>query len=97
MQKKTKKESTLKIWNVTPDQLSPFEKAEHWANTFLANMITLNLVQELVETSEEARAGYLDRSLPKDVRIEALKSGKEANDQLKVIATINEIVYGISA
>jgi len=94
---KTKKENNLKESNLTSDQLSPFEKAEHWANTFAANLITFKLVQDLIETSEEARVGYLDRSLPKEVRIEALKSGREANDQLKVIATINEIVYGISA
>lgn len=76
--------------------LTPFEQAALNAYDIATGLAALALVQELVQQGDEARIGYLDRSLPSDVRAEALKSDREANQQLALVAAA-QAICGISA
>ena len=76
--------------------ITPMEAAALNAYDFAVGLAAIAMVQELIKQGDEARVGYLDRSLPKDVRTEALKSGRDASQQLALVAAA-QAICGISA
>ena len=81
---------------VNVEDLSPFERAQVNVEEMCAGFALCQVIQELITKSEECRIGVLDRSLPDDVRKEAIKEMRSVNQQLSLIATLNEIQFGIS-
>jgi hypothetical protein len=81
---------------ISSTSITPMEAAALNAYDFAVGLAALALVQELVQQGDEARIGYQDRSLPFSVRTEALKSDREANQQLALVAAA-QAICGISA
>ena len=76
--------------------ITPLEEAALNAYDFAMGIAATALIQDLVKQGDEARLGYRDRSLPREVRAEALRSGREANQQLALVAAA-QAACGISA
>ncbi len=77
--------------------LTKLEEAILDAQDIAAGLAISARVQELVERSTECRLGYLDRELPSEIRTEALRESRSINQQLALVATLNEINHGIEA
>ncbi len=76
--------------------LPPFERAKHNIQEIASGLAISARLHNLVRQGEESRDGYLDRSLPKSVRIEALRTGREANSAIALYAEVQSLL-GISA
>ena len=76
--------------------LTPLEQAVLNAHELTIGLTACTIVADLIARGDEAQAGYLDRDLPSDVRAEAMRSGREANESLSLVATVREML-GISA
>jgi hypothetical protein len=76
--------------------LTPLEQAVLNAYELAVGLAAHTIVSDLIIKGDESRNGYLDRDLPKDVRAKALRSGREANESLALVATARELL-GISA
>ena len=76
--------------------ITPLEQAALNAYDFAVGLAATALIQDLVRQGDEARIGYQDRSLPREIRAEALRSGREANQQLALVAAA-QAACGISA
>jgi len=78
----------VELTNLENNILSVYELA--------AGLAALALVKDLIERGDEARLAYSDLELPRDVRVEALRDGREANQALALVAAAQEVA-GISA
>ena len=76
--------------------ITPIEAAALNAYDFAIGLAAIAMVQELIKQGDEALIGFQDSSQPFAVRTEALKSGREANQQLALVAAA-QAVCGISA
>ena len=81
---------------ISTDSITPLEVAALNAYDFAVGLGVMALIQDLVKQGDEARIGARDRSLPHDVRAEALRSGRDANQQLDLVA-VAQAACGISA
>ena len=81
---------------ISTDSITPLEVAALNAYDFAVGLGVMALIQDLVKQCNEARIGARDRSLPDEVRAQALRSGREANQQLALVAAA-QAVCGISA
>tara|TARA_E500000331_G_scaffold44294_1_gene36994 strand:- start:7649 stop:7912 length:264 start_codon:yes stop_codon:yes gene_type:complete len=78
------------------ETLSPFERAQLNIDEMCAGFALCQVISDLIEKSEECKAGLRDLELPREVRAEALKESRLVNQQLALIASLNEIQFGIS-
>ncbi len=76
--------------------LTPIEDQMLNAQELAAGLAATAMIQNLIREGEEARIGVFDRTLPAEVRAEAMKDSRRVNDTLKLITTMQEI-SGISA
>jgi len=76
--------------------LTPIEHRILNAQALAAGLAATVMVEELIRKGEEARIGVIDRSLPHDVRAQAMKESREVNDTLKLIASV-QALSGICA
>ncbi len=76
--------------------LTPIEDQMLNAQELAAGLAATAMIQNLIREGEEARIGVFDRTLPDEVRAEAMKDSRRVNDTLKLITTMQEI-SGISA
>ena len=81
---------------VDVETLSPFEQAQFNIDEMCAGFALCNVILDLIKQSEECQAGVKDRTLPREVRAEALKQSRLVNQQLMLIALLNESQFGIS-
>ena len=81
---------------ISTDSITPLEVAALNAYDFAVGLGVMALIQDLVKQGNEAGIGARDRSLPDEVRAQALRSGREANQQLALVAAA-QAVCGISA
>ena len=81
---------------ISTDSITPLEVAALNAYDFAVGLGVTALIQYLVKQGDEARIGARDRSLPQEVRAQALRSGSEANQQLMLVAAAQAAI-GISA
>ena len=81
---------------ISNSSITPLEEAALNAYDFATGLAAAALVQDLVKQGDEAQAGYKDQSLHREVRVEALRSGREANQQLALVAACHAAI-GISA
>lgn len=77
-------------------ELTRLEKAILNVQELAAGLAALAMVQRLITQGEEARCVYLDRSIDRESRVEALKSGRNINMSLALVAAVQEVA-GISA
>jgi hypothetical protein len=76
--------------------LTPLEDRALIAQSLAAGLAATVIVQNLIRKGAEAQIGVFDRSLPSEVRAEAMKESREVNDTLKFIASI-QALSGICA
>jgi hypothetical protein len=76
--------------------LTPLEDRILTAQALSAGLLATVIVQDLIRKGEEAQIGVFDRSLPNEVRAEAMKESHEINDTLKFIASV-QALSGICA
>ena len=81
---------------ISTNTITPLEIAALNAYDFAVGLAAIALIQDLIKQGDEARIGSQDRSLPFSVRTEALKSGRDANQQLALVAAA-QAACGISA
>ncbi len=81
---------------ISTDSITPLEVAALNAYDFAVGLGVMALIQDLVKQGDDARIGARDRSLPREVRAQALRSGREANQQLMLVAAAQAAI-GISA
>ena len=81
---------------ISTDSITPLEVAALNAYDFAVGLGVMALIQDLVKQGDEARDGYKDRSLSSEIRAKALRSGREANQQLALVAAA-QAACGISA
>ncbi len=81
---------------ISTDLITPLEVAALNAYDFAVGLGVMALIQDLVKQGDDARIGARDRSLPREVRAQALRSGREANQQLMLVAAAQAAI-GISA
>lgn len=77
-------------------EITPLEESLLDAMEFTNGLACLWHVQELMKLDSEAKIGIKDRSLPDDVRSQAIKDLRSVNDQLSVVAAARAVV-GITA
>ena len=75
---------------------TPLEIAVIRAHEFSAGIAAQAILQGMIKKSEECSAAMKDRTLPNDVRVEALKEVRHINLVFEFIATGREAL-GISA
>ena len=71
--------------------LTPIEDQMLNAQELAAGLAATAMIQNLIREGEEARIGVFDRTLPAEVRAEAMKDSRRVNDTLKLITTMQEI------
>ena len=76
--------------------LTPLEDRVLIAQALSAGLAGTVMVQDLIRKGAEAQIGVFDRSLPSEVRAEAMKDSREVNDTLKLIASV-QALSGICA
>jgi hypothetical protein len=81
---------------ISTDSITPLEVAALNAYDFAVGLGVTALIQDLIKQGDEAKLGMRDRSLPDEVRAQALRSGREANQQLMLVAAAQAAI-GISA
>ena len=77
-------------------ELTELENAMLSAHELAAGLAALALVKDLIERGDEAKLACSDLDLPREVRVEALRDGREANQALALVAAAQEVA-GISA
>jgi hypothetical protein len=81
---------------ISTDSITPLEVAALNAYDFAVGLGVTALIQDLIKQGDEAKLGMRDRSLPDEVRAQAIRSGREANQQLMLVAAAQAAI-GISA
>ena len=81
---------------ISTDSITPLEVASLNAYDFAVGLGVTALIQDLIKQGDEAKLGMRDRSLPDEVRAQAIRSGREANQQLMLVAAAQAAI-GISA
>ena len=81
---------------ISTDSITPLEVAALNAYDFAVGLGVTALIQDLIKQGDEAKLGMRDRSLPDEVRAQAIRSGREANQQLMLVAAAHAAI-GISA
>ena len=81
---------------ISTDSITPLEVAALNAYDFAVGLGVTALIQDLIKQGAEAKLGMRDRSLPDEVRAQAIRSGREANQQLMLVAAAQAAI-GISA
>lgn len=76
--------------------LTPLEDRVLIAQALSAGLAATVMIQNLIRKGEEAQIGVFDRTLPREVRAEAMKDSREVNDTLKLIASV-QALSGICA
>jgi hypothetical protein len=75
---------------------TPLERAILSAYDFSAGLAAIAMIQDLLRQGEDASLGVTDRSLPIEIRQEAMKDVRHVNTTLVLLATVQE-AQGISA
>jgi len=81
---------------ISTNTITPLEIAALNAYDFAVGLGVMGLIQDLVKQGDEAKIGMSDRSLPDEVRAEAIRSGRGANQQLTIVAAAQAAI-GITA
>ena len=76
--------------------LTPLERAILSAYDLSAGLAAIAMIRDLLRQGEDASFGVTDRSLPIEIRQEALKDVRHVNTTLAFIASVQE-AQGISA
>ena len=77
-------------------EIPPFDLAVFHALEFSSGLACLWDIQELIEKDVTAKIGIKDRTLPTEIRSQAIKDLRDVNLQLSVVAEARAIL-GISA
>jgi len=78
------------------EDITPLEEAILNAHEFAAGLASMAIVHDMVQRSEESSKAVRDRELPREIRAQALKDGRECNQALNLVASARALV-GISA
>lgn len=81
---------------ISNSSITPLEIAALNAYDFAVGLGVMALIQDLVKQGDEARIGMRDTSLPDEIRAQAIQSGREASQQLELVAAAQAAI-GISA
>lgn len=76
--------------------LTPLEYAVLNAHEVPLGIAGMAILRDLIQQGDEATLGAKDRTLPREVRAEALKESRHVNQTITLLATIQE-TNGISA
>jgi hypothetical protein len=78
------------------EDLPPFEQAAVNAQEFASAFALCQVMQEIIEKSDTLRSQVRDLSLTHAERTKALKELRLTNQQISLVASLNEIQFGIS-
>jgi hypothetical protein len=78
------------------NDITPLDEAVFKAYGVALGFATMAMVREEIVKSIEGQLGSQDRTLPSEVRAEALQTAQEANNALSLVASA-QAVCGISA
>ena len=81
---------------ISSSSITPLEIAALNAYDFAVGLGVMALIQDLVKQGDEALIGMSDTSLPDEIRAQAIQSGREASQQLEIVAAAQAAI-GISA